>query len=68
MREMDTATHSLIRMGKGGLVVYIPKRWILEHNLKAGDRVEITLSSSLLVIKPTSQISPIPLDKPNGKC
>lgn len=42
---------SLIRMGKGGLVISIPKSWTRYYGLKPGDRLEM-IASSRLVVKP----------------
>lgn len=47
--------HSLIRLGKGGIVVYIPQSWVRANGLHAGDEVGLILLPNALIIRPLSQ-------------
>ncbi len=43
----------LIKQGGGGFTIYLPKKWIDEKNLKAGDNVNIKPLENNLIISPT---------------
>ncbi|HLC73932.1 MAG TPA: hypothetical protein VJH20_04830 [Candidatus Nanoarchaeia archaeon] len=58
----------LIKQGKGGLTIYLPKKWLQRKNLSEGDNVKITEKGFSLVI--SSELSEkkeieIDLDKNN---
>ena len=40
---------SLIKMGKGGLVVTLPKAWVDYLHLKAGDRVVLVCNKKVVI-------------------
>ena len=47
---MSTAYfRSLIRMGKGGLVISVPRPWVRYYELKAGDRLEVIANGELRI-------------------
>jgi len=39
----------LIKLGKGTLVVTIPKLWVDQMKLKAGDKVEMVVNKKLII-------------------
>ena len=43
------STRKLIRMGKNGLVVTVPRAWANYYNLKAGDRVSVIANDELTI-------------------
>jgi len=43
----------LIKQGGSGLTVYVPKKWLDENNLHAGDEVEINSEGNNLLFSPT---------------
>lgn len=48
------STRKLIRMGRDGLVVTVPRAWAAYYKLKAGDKVSI-IANDDLTIHPLTQ-------------
>lgn len=46
----------LIKQGGGGFTVYLPKKWIDERNLKAGDEIDVDETENALVLRTDAKI------------
>ncbi len=46
----------LIKQGGGGYTVYLPKKWIDERHLKAGDEIEVDETENALVLSTEAKI------------
>ena len=60
----------LIRQGRSGLTIYLPKKWIDEHHLENGQEVEIDNFQDKLIIGAQADSSPgesIALSFPGGR-
>lgn len=45
----------LIKQGKGGYTIYLPKKWVDEKGLEAGDEIKINESQSQLILSTEKQ-------------
>ncbi len=46
----------LIKQGGGGYTVYLPKKWLDERNLKAGDEIDVDETDNALVLRTDAKI------------
>ena len=59
------STRKLIRMGKNGLVVTVPRAWANYYKLKAGDKVNV-VADEHLTIRPCTEGKSLP-DTPEAE-
>ncbi len=52
---MPTITYrKLIKFGKGGAVMTVPKGWMRYYGLEAGDRLEV-IANGALIVRPSQE-------------